>query len=189
MSEDNEYGFEVTDEFQVDDLSTQTAEDVLEPVRGVPFVIRKATIRTQLENNKFGQADDNKWLVKRLALQVAIGPEGTDGEGRYAKKVMFPELPLAFNTQEFATKYGTEYYQKRARVDTKGFFNAIGLNPAKLPAINDEFLTGLVGQEFTADITRKERRAQDGDGEWQGTGEFRNEIKNYKAIAAEAVSA
>lgn len=189
MGTHNDEGFNINDPIEVGDLSDQTGEEVLEPARRVGFVVKKATIRTQLQDNKQPEGEDNPWKVKRLALQIAVGPDGVDGEGKYAKKVLFPELPLTFNVQDFPEQFNTEYYQKRARNDTKMFFTAMGHNPKALPRITDEFLTELVGQEFVADITRKERRALNTEtNEWEGTGEYQNLITNYRP-ASIAVSA
>jgi len=179
----NDNGFDINEPIEMDDLSTQTSEDVLDPVRRVPFVVKKATIRTQLEDNKHVQSEDNRWKVKRLALQLAIGTEGTDGEGKYKGKYLFPELILTFNVADFPEQYSTEYYQKRARADTKAFFQALGFDVKALPTITDEFLVDLIDREVIADITRKERRTFNPETEeWEGTGEYINNITNYKVV-------
>lgn len=178
----SDYGFSVNDVIEVGDLSTQTAEDVLEPARRVPFVIKKVAIRTQLEDNKTAESDSNRWKAKRLAVQLAIGPEGTDGEGKYANKRLFPELLLTFNVADFPEQYDTEYYQKRARADTKGFFTALGFDVTALPPITDEFLIDLVEQEVLGDITRKEKKEFNPETDkWEGTGIFINPVTNYRA--------
>lgn len=187
MGTHNDEGFNINDPIEVGDLSDQTGEEVLEPARRVGFTIRKATVRTQLADNKQSEGEDNPWKVKRLALQIAIGPDGVDGEGKYAKKVLFPELPLTFNVSDFPEQYGTEYYQKRARNDTKMFFTAMGHNPKALPRITDEFLGELVGGEFFADITRKEKRQFNAETDtWENTGEYQNLITNYRPGATAA---
>lgn len=187
-------GFDINEPIEIGDLSDQTGDEAIDPAKRVGFIIKKATIRTQLENNQSAESDENKWLVRRLALQVAVGPDGVDGEGKYANKRFFPELPLTFNTNDFPAKYDSDYYKKRARNDTKTFFTALGYNPSKLPAINDEFLIGLVEQEVIADITRKEKRffnaeaGENGEGAWQGSGEYQNLLTNFRAAVTVATA-
>lgn len=189
MSEDVEVGFAVNDPIEVGDLSTQTAEDVLEPARRVPFTVKKAAIRTQLEDNKHVESEDNRWKVKRLALQLAIGAEGVDGNGKYANKRLFPELALTFNTSDFPEQYSTEYYQKRARADTKAFFLAMGFDVKSLPPITDEFIADLVERDVIGDITRKEvRQLNTETNEWEGTGEYKNLITNYRSADVAAAA-
>lgn len=185
----SDYGFNVNDPVEVGDLSTQTAEDVMEPARRVPLIIKKAAVRTQLEDNKTAESDSNRWKAKRLAVQLAIGPDGVDGEGKYANKRLFPELLLTFNVADFPEQYDTEYYQKRARADTKGFFTALGFDVKNLPPITDEFLADLAEQEVMGDITRKEKREFNAETEkWEGTGVYMNPVTNYRASVNNAAA-
>lgn len=172
-------GFSVTEEVEVGDLSTQQGNDVIDPYRKVRLEIRKAAVRDYKKDG------DGSWRKKFLALDLAVSSEGVDGEGKYANKHFFPDLLLIANTKDYP-ELDTEHYRTKARFDTKVFLKALGYDPAKPPKINDDFIVGLAGREVFADITRREiqQPPSEGSGEtkWKGTGEFRNEIKNWRSV-------
>jgi hypothetical protein len=180
-SGDDGGGFDVTEPVDVGDLSTQQGNDVIDPFRKVRFEIRKASVR---EYKKDGEAS---WRKKFLALDIAVASDGVDGEGKFANKHFFPDLLLVANTSHYP-ELDTEHYRTKARFDTKVFLKALGYDPAAPPKINDEFLIGLAGKEVFADITRREiqEAPKEGSGEtkWKGTGEYRNEIKNWRSVEA-----
>ena len=175
--DDSDSGFNVTDEVDVGDLSTQQGSDVIEPFRKVRFEIRKASVRPYQKDG------ESSWRKKFLALDLAVTSDGVDGNGKYANKHFFPDLLLVANTSDYP-ELDTEHYRTKARFDTKVFLKAMGFDPAKPPRINDDFLIGLSGREVFGDITRKEIQnppAEQG-GKWTGSGEFKNEIKNYRSV-------
>lgn len=159
----------------MDDLSNQEVSDVMDPFRKVPFVIKKAQVRRQKD-------DDGTVQVTRLSIDAAIGADGVDGEGKYANKHLFTDLVLSFNKE---THTG-EWWEKRSRGPTKQFFMALGYDPAALPRIDQEFLDELGGKEFVADILRKpiqqktEELNDKGKNIYRDTGEFKNELSNYR---------
>lgn len=169
-------GFEITDEVDVGDLSAQTGNDVIDPYKKVRFEIRKATVRPYQAKGEDG------WRKKFLALDLAVCSEGVDGEGKYANKHFFQDLLLVANTTDYP-ELDTDNYRTKARFDTKVFLKAMGFDPAKPPKINDDFLTELSGREVFGDIQRREMRAQS-EGVWKGTGEFKNEVRNFKSVDA-----
>jgi hypothetical protein len=170
-------GFSVTDEVDVGDLSTQQGNDVIEPAKRVRFEIRKATVRPYVKQG------ESEWRKKFLALDLVVGSEGVDGEGKYANKHFFQDLLLVANVKEFPD-LDTENYRTKARFDTKVFLKAMGYDPAAPPKINDDFLVGLGGREVIADITRREIQTAptEAGGKWVGTGEFKNEVKNFRSV-------
>jgi hypothetical protein len=174
--------FDVEEPIEVGDLSDQEG-GVLEAATKVPFVIKKASVRTQLQDNRAPASEGNKWKVKKLALQVAVGPLGTDGEGRYAGKVLFPELILTMNAKEFPDDFKSPYWQREARFPIKQFLLAIG-HDIKALTVNDEWLTGLVGMEFIADIKRSQKRSKGADGKYHPIDEFENKVENFRAGAS-----
>lgn len=180
---DSDAPFDVTDEVDVGDLSTQQGMDVIDPYRKVRFEIRKASVRPY---QKDGEAS---WRKKFLALDIAVTSDGVDGEGKYANKHFFPDLLLVANTQDYP-ELDTEHYKTKARFDTKVFLKALGYDPAKPPKINDGFLVDLAGREVYADITRREIQQPPGEGEtkWKGTGEYKNEIKNWRSVESTEAS-
>lgn len=166
-------GFQVTEEVAVGDLSEQQG-GVMEAAAKVPFVIRKASVRTQ-EDKEAGV-----WSVKRLVVEAAIGPLGVDGEGKFANKVLFPEFVLTFNSADFPEKFASNWWQKEARFPLKQFLRALGRDITQV-RVNDEFLIGLQNEEFVADIKRKEIQTKGDDQKWHGTGDFKNELANFRA--------
>jgi hypothetical protein len=170
-------GFDITDEVDVGDLSTQQGNDVVDPAKRVRFEIRKVSVRPYVKQG------ESEWRKKFLALDLVVSSDGVDGAGKYANKHFFQDLLLVANTGVF-TELDTENYRTKARFDTKVFLKAMGFDPAAPPKINDEFLVGLTGREVLADITRREIQnppAEQG-GKWTGSGEYKNEIKNFRAV-------
>lgn len=170
---DNEPGFQVQEEVSVGDLSDQQG-GVMEAVSRVPFVIRKASVRTQEDK------ESSKWTVKRLSVEAAIGPLGVDGEGKFANKVLFPEFVLTMNTVDFPEKFSSSWWQKEARYPLKQFLKALNRDITSV-RVNDEFLIGLQNEEFIADIKRVEIKTKGDDGKYHGSGDFKNELANYRA--------
>jgi hypothetical protein len=166
-------GFQVQEEVAVGDLSEQQG-GVMEAVAKVPFTIRKASVRTQEDK------ETSTWSVKRLVVEAAIGPLGVDGEGKFANKVLFPEFVLTFNSADFPEKFSSNWWQREARFPLKQFLKAIGRDITSV-RVNDEFLIGLQNEEFVADIKRKEIQTKGEDGKWHGTGDFKNELANFRA--------
>ena len=170
-------GFEITDEVDIGDLSTQTGNDVIDPAKKVRFEIRKMSVRTY---QKDGETD---WRKKFLSVDFVVTSDGIDGEGKYANKHFFQDLLLVANTPAFP-ELDTEHYRTKARFDTKLFLKALGFDPSKPPKINDDFLTDCTGRELYGDITRREIQTAPAEqgGKWIGTGEFKNEIRNFRAV-------
>jgi len=169
--------FDVTDEVDVGDLSDQQG-GVLEPAAKVHFTVKKASVRTAEDK------DTKTWMVKRLVIEAQIGPEGTDGEGKYAKKVLFPELVLTFNKSDFPDAFKSPWWTNEARFPTKQFLKAMGEDVTNV-RINDEFLGSLIGREFIADIKRREIKTKV-NGKYEPTGDFKNELANFRSIESAA---
>lgn len=164
--------FDVTDEVNVGDLSDQQS-GVLEPAAKVHFTIKKASVRTAEDK------DTKTWIVKRLVVEAQVGPEGVDGDGKYAKKMLFPELVLAFNRADFPDAFSSPWWEKEARYPTKQFLKAMGEDVTNV-RINDDFLGTLIGREFIADIKRREIKTKV-NGKYEGTGDFKNELTNFRS--------
>lgn len=172
---DDDTGFDVTDEVEVGDLSTQTGNDVIDAASRVRFEIRKASVRP------YQKRDEDTWRKKFLALDLVVSPLGIDGEGKYANKHFFQDELLVANTSDFP-ELATDHYKTKARFGLKSLLKALGFDPAAPPRINDDFIESITGREVIGDITRKEIQnppAEQG-GKWIGTGEFKNEIRNYR---------
>lgn len=170
----DEPGFQVQEEVSVGDLSDQQG-GVMEAASKVPFTIRKASVRTQEDR------DSKLWTVKRLSVEAAIGPLGVDGEGKFANKVLFPEFVLTMNTTDFPDKFSSSWWQKEARFPLKQFLKALNRDITQV-RVNDEFLIGLQNEEFIADIKRVEIKTKGDDGKYHGSGDFKNELANFRAV-------
>lgn len=163
--------FDVLEDFpETGDLSTQTGGDVIDKAQKVRFRIENVEPRV---NKKDGVVDTAK-----LNVRVSIGALGVDGEGKYKGKNLFLEL-LTYANPETRT---SEWWQKQARFPYKTFLKALGFDEKNPPKVTDAYITSLKGREFIADITRPEIREKGEDGKYVGTGEFKNELKNLKAI-------
>ena len=161
---DNEAPFEVVD-FEVPPSDDQIGGDVIDAVRNVRFTIKKVTIRQN-------DAKD----IMRLNVQSNVGPLGVDGNGRYANKALFAELLVYADP----SVYTSDWWKKQSRFPWKQFQGALGLDASQATRINDEFLAKLQGQEFVADIKKSEIRMKNEDGKYEGTGDFKNELANFK---------
>src|SRR5689334_15560366 len=170
-------GFSVTDEVDVGDLSTQQGNDVIEPAKRVRFEIRKVAVRPYVKTG------ESEWRKKFLALDLVVGSEGVNGEGKYAGKHFFQDLLLVANTSHYP-ELDTENYRTKGRFDLKVFLKAMGFDPAAPPKINDDFLVGLTGREVYGDITRREIQTAptEAGGKWVSTGEWKNEVKNFRSV-------
>lgn len=168
--------FEVTDEVDVGDVSTQVGGDAIEPHKKVRFEIRKMSVRT------YKKEGESAWRKKFLALDLVVAADGVDGEGKYKGKHFFQDELLVANVGEFP-ELNTDHYKEKGRFGMKSLFKALGYDPAAPPRINDDFIGENTGREVLADITRREIQTPPAEqgGKWIGTGEFKNEIKNYRA--------
>ena len=166
------------EDVEVGDLSTVPNTDVIDTVRGVVFDIRKANLDTQ----EFSLEDGSKcWAKRNLALQLAVGAQGTDGEGKFAGKVFFPRLLLQVNRDDFPTAFEYDSYEagkgKKWR-PIKQFFAAMG-GDVKAINISRAYRDELPGRQVKADIIKRTQRRQV-DGEWVD-GELENVIENFKS--------
>lgn len=171
----------------MDNISDQEVNEVLDPASKVPFTIKKASIRVQHEDPK---DNSSTWTFRRLVIDAAIGADGVDGEGRYANKHLFTELLLQFNSADFPDRFALDWWKKQSRGLTKQFFTALGFDAAALPAIDPDFLSGLAGRDFIADIKKREisKKTDEIDPKnnkpiYKGTGDYRNELANFRPAA------
>ena len=162
--------FEVLSDFpETGDLSTQVGGDVIDGAKSVRFKVEN--VEPQIVSDASGQK-----LTARLNVRASIGPLGVNGEGRYAGKNLFADLLTWYNE----SVYTSDWWKKQARFPYKSFLKAMGFDFASPPKVNDEFVIGLKGREFIADIQKREIRVKDEGGSYKGTGDFRNELSNFK---------
>jgi hypothetical protein len=173
---------DLNEPIQMDDISSQETTDVLEPANRVAFEIKTAKIRTRYDDEN----DKSSGYVKRLSLQVAIGPDGVDGEGASANRRLFPEYIIAFSSGDGVRD--SDWWKKKARGPVKELFAALGFELNPPPPIDQDFLDSLVSRGFVADIKRKpiqkksdEINPKTGKPLYKDTGDFQNELANHRA--------
>lgn len=166
------------------ELENQETSDVMERAPRVRWEIKKAEVRTQREDSK---DSSSPWTIKRLSLQVAVGPDGTDNEGTNANRRVFMDYILAFNASEYPERFGSEWWQKKARGPAKELFSALEYDLKDLPPIDAEFLAALQGREFIADLLKKEQQdktdeisEKTGKPVYKNNGTYRNELSNHR---------
>jgi len=207
----DEVPFGVEDDVEVGDLSDQMG-GVMDAAKGVLFGIKKASIRTRyLDNDGPGKGTPtNPWAEKKLVIEAAIGPQGVDGKGTNAGRVIFLEMYLAFPAKTINGKreldfsvlrqirqmqidearaegkkppkaFNEHWFRFEARDQVKKFFaRGLGLSPLQYAKVNDEFLEYLQKKSFIADILKRKDS-------FRGEGEFRNELDRFRQVkAAEA---
>lgn len=172
-------------DLDIGSLKEQESSDLIDKARKVRFEIKKAEVRTSYQDGK----KENPWNTKNLSIQAKIGEDGIDGNGGSAGRVLFPDFMIAFSTEgDYSERTSSDWWQKKARGPAKDFLAALGFDPASPPRINKDFLDSLIGMEFIADITQKEREEKTdqkndkGKFVYKKTGEFRNELTNFRAI-------
>lgn len=173
------------DDIAIGDLSAVSSSDVIDTARKVMFEIRKAEFDVQQYSLDEG-GELKKWAKKNLKLQLAVGPLGIDGEGKYAGKVFFSRVLLQVNKDDFADAFEYEKYDKNGKAwrPIKQFWTAMG-GDAKDVMITKDWILSLAGQSVIADIIKRAQRQQI-NGEWVN-GEMQNDIENFRrAVADEA---
>jgi len=175
--------FDVEDEIEVGDLSEQEG-GVLPAAQRVIGEIKKASVKRSLLDNKYPEASDNPCTFKYLNLEVAIGPDGIDGQGTYAGKHLFTgmmDIILTYDEEACRRKkeagggkFNPQWWSKEARYGAKQFFKAIS-GDVKNVKVNDDLLLSLPGMPIMFDI-KKEKDT------FKGEGEFRNTLANFRAV-------
>lgn len=170
---------DINDPIVMDDLSDQESGNVMERAAKVPFIIKEAKIRTRYDNE-----GDKSSFVKRLSLQVAVGPDGTDQAGLNSNRRVFSDYILAFTSDSGLRD--SEWWTKKARGPAKELFTALGFDLKNMPTIDADFLDGLKEREFIADLIKREQEEKTdelndrGKPVYRKTGEFRNELANHR---------
>lgn len=174
---------DVNEPVLMDDLSDQETSDVMDRASKVRWEIKDAKVRTRYDDE-----NDKSKFVKRLSLQVAVGPDGTDQAGANANRRVFMDYIIAFTTDTGVRD--SEWWTKKARGPAKELFTALQFDLKNMPPIDAEFLDGLKGREFIADLLKKEQQdktdeinPKTGKPVYKNNGEFRNELANHRPIS------
>lgn len=177
-----EVGFGVTEEFELGDL-TEVKEDriVLPVTSGVLFRIQKATSRTSKDGSIKSVSAEMR-LVEGIDVPVKDAQGNFTGsvEKKYQNKPMFVDLQYWVDT---AIRDSQRYTSKNKPylVPLKQFLAALGYDLTSPPKLNDEFYAAIAGRELRGDIQLREVRLKNPvSQEWEGTGEYVNEIKKFR---------
>ncbi len=184
---EQDVGFQVTEPTEVGDLTGTSDDQSMPKADGVKVRIEKPTVRRTLQNNQATEeAVNNPCIAKEINAQLRILPEGIDGVGGYANKVLFPNprwYIWANVEHEFYNKRASFTGEKRPYLfPLKTLLVALGYDIKSPPKIDDEFLTAIEGQEIIINVSRESERALV-NGTWKDTGGFLNRVRKIRAAA------
>jgi hypothetical protein len=184
--EEEEEGFQVTDEVNPDDIGDLTdvkRDDTIPAAKGVWFQIREgdgATVETRRDKTEDG-GDGETVLLRLLRLRVIVGENGIDGAGVYAGHMMFLDLPLTLDEAAIKAKWERQV-NAGTRQAGKGFnikWHAGVPNNYELVDFKELALaTGLaVMHEVTAEDTKLIQKGRSvGSIVWQMTGPINDDL-------------
>lgn len=149
VEEEETVPFEVTDAIdpdEVGDLTDVKRDDTIPQAKDVHFFVRAeegAKVETRYDKEEDG--GDGSLLKKLLRIQAQVGPNGIDGTGAFADRIVFADLPLVLKLDAMkvahdrrqqklvdegkikAAKPFNEKWHKDSLVDFKEFALATGL--------------------------------------------------------------
>lgn len=165
-----------------DRVAKQTGGDVIESAYKVRGTIKKAEIRTEKDR------ETGLWTTRKLSLDVEVGPLGVDGSGKYARKHFFPKLLVDFNDQDFPQRFAKSWWHEKATFPLKQFLLASGRAHLEngqftqdIPGFGADELAAFSGTDIIFDIRKSEiSRKNPESGQYVGTGEFQNELQNFR---------
>ncbi len=178
-----EVPFNVTEPTDIGDLSDVKEEkQLVPPTRDVKFLISKASL---------GANDAGSWKWIALDMVIVDGIPVTDNETGetkmgYQNKHMFQNICYFADPSVYTKPYFTK---KQHLVQLKYLLNAVGMDISQVK-ISDELVANLIGKTFTAKIvqvadTIKETDGATGQTKRVKTGEFSNEVRDFKPVSEE----
>lgn len=181
MSNMNE-GFDVVDQFEVQDLTDVKKEQQLFPAtKDLKVRIEQAALQT----NK-----DKDIYALKLTLRVVDGIPGEDGQmGRVNAPIFTSMMDLVYGANVDVKDRASNNWWKNKQhlVEFKNFANALGLSLSGIK-INDEFLSNLIGQELLVTVKHEAETISDPSGSLGkngkvkkiATGDFSQKLTNWK---------
>lgn len=167
-------GFEVVDQFEVQDLTDVKAEKNLFPVaKDLKVRIAKAALQT----NK-----DKDIYALKLELRTVDGIQGEDGAMARVNNPIFNSLmDLVYGADTSIKGRDTNKWWKNRQhlVEFKNFVQALGM-PLSGIKVNDEFLASIVGQEVLVTVAHEAETTTDDKGNKVKTGDFQQKLKGWK---------
>lgn len=180
------------DDFSVDGEDISKAEqmvggsDVIEPVNDVEMEI------TQVKVDKYVPDGQSEWKTARMEVWLVIGPKGTDGKGKYARKHFFPRLGFAVNRGAYdfsknAKGKETKFYNPDGGFfgDYNAFLQALGYKTNPAPKNDAAFRKALLGRKLLVNIKKDRKQVKDSQGNYVRVDEMEN-VLEYKAAKPQA---
>ena len=169
--------FDVTDRYEVQDLTNIKQESTLMPVtKGLKVRISKAST----QENK-----DKDIYSLKLELRVVDGILNNEGIAQYINKPLFTGImDLVYGAKlDVKDRANNKWWKNNQHlVEFKNFCNALDI-PLSGIKIDDEFIANLINKEFLVDVLHEAQTLPDADGNRVKTGEFREKLKNFKKAA------
>lgn len=170
----SEVPFEVTREFDVQDLTDVKADKNLFPV-AKDLLVRIAKAGTQQNKNK---------NIYALKLELRTVNEFPLADG----KVINPNYPIFNSLMDLV--YGADmnvdgrsenkwWKKSQHLVEFKNFCKALDI-PLVGIKVNDEFLSSLIGREVLVSVAHEAEKVTNEQGEKVATGEFSQKLRNWK---------
>lgn len=168
--------FEVTDAYDVQDLTEVKADRNLLPVsKGLKVRIDKAAT----QSNK-----DKDIYSLKLELRIVDGIINQDGVAQYINKPMFTgimDLVYGADTKVKDRDNSKWWKNNQHLVEFKNFCKALDI-PLSGIKVNDEFFANLISKEVLVDVQHEAETQTDAEGNRVKTGEFRERLKNWKKV-------
>lgn len=170
----SEVPFDVTNEYDVQDLTDVKADKNLFPVTK-DLLVRIAKAGTQKNKNK---------NIYSLKLELRTVNEFPLADG----KVINPNFPifnslmdLVYGADLSVENRSTNKWWKNSQhlVEFKNFCKALDI-PLSGIKVNDEFLASLIDREVLVSVAHEPEKVTDDKGEKVATGEFNQKLRNWK---------
>lgn len=200
MLNDEQVGFNVTDEVVVGDLEVVKEQRNIKPkAQGVHVRIEKAAVKKQLSDGSKEapkEGPNNPVAYKYLncsfrileGISVPVYDEAGNPTGETAQKfknsVIFPNKMDLIFWHNPEVKTADWWKNKQYIFGFKALCKAVGADTKNI-TINDEFLSNLNSKEVLIDIEHEEEQEQKldpktGENKWTGKGTFKERIKNIR---------
>ena len=170
-------GFEIVDNYDVQDLTENKQDSNLLPVtKNLKVRISKAGIQENKAKDIFSL---------KLELRIVDGIINAEGVPQFINKPLFTgimDLVYGAKNAETRDKEGKKWWKSGQHlVGFKQFCTALDI-PLTGIKINDAFLGGLIDKELLIDIKHEADTAMDADGNRVATGTFRERISAFKKV-------
>ena len=173
----SEVPFEVTNEYDVQDLTEVKADKNLFPVTK-DLLVRISKAGTQKNKNK------NIYSLK-LELRTVNECPLADGKSINSNYPLFNSLmDLVYGADMNVDGRAENKWWKNNQhlVEFKNFCKALDISLSGIK-VNDDFLSSLIGKEVLVSVAHEAEKVADESGNKVPTGEFNQKLRNWKKVA------